>query len=154
MNKLRKMAVALFVAIVCGCASVAPYYTAVSTGDIQTVDYDGPLVAEPVGDRSEEAIVSVRNAEGLVLVGRADFTVPTTESWVDAIVRHGRDIKAAKIDYQLKFAQTESVRCHDAPMIESYMMTSDTLLATRPCTVSYNEYHVYYFRTRQDSAKK
>lgn len=150
--------------LVCGCASVDRYYCPVSTGGQEVVDYEGDLYAEMICEKSETDLLKARTAEGYVLVGRADFTVPSKEHWVGAMVAKGEEIKAGKVDYRTWYARTATeTGIASVPTVNASLSTewgpgglpptaaptTENMVVPYNYNVDYNEYHVYYFKKRK-----
>jgi len=147
--------------LACGCAGVKSVYTEVPTDGVALVDYEGELKPEEFKGKSVEELLKTRTAEGYRLVGKAEFSVSGNQGWTDAMVKKGREIKAAKIDYVAIYDQTESGSAgQDAvaaalatgPGYESCV--SDQICSTTagrsasPYSLGIDcyVYHVYYFK--------
>jgi len=151
----------LVLILLSGCASIQPYYVAVPTGDLETIDFEGEVSAELMPDADFDELILRRAAEDYALVGRADFGAPGEEDWTGAMQRMGRDIKAAKIDYSMKYERTESRTGYmTVPTMQTTYGTAWSPNGPQPVSltttvnthvpysysVSCNEYHVYFFK--------
>lgn len=147
--------------LVTGCASVEKFYTAVPTGDIALVDYEGDLQADLVQGMCLDDLIMNRAAEDFMLVGRADFNAPSQQDWTGAMVRKGRAIKAEKIDYYTWYDRTDTgTGVLSMPTTQTStgtvwgpagprtvtMTTTGTTMMPYNYSVARNEYHVFYFK--------
>lgn len=146
-----------------GCLSVDEFYTAVPTGDIALIDHEGDLNADPVQGMSLDDLILNREAEDYALVGHADFNAPSHQDWTGAMVRKGRDIKAAKIDYYTWYDRTDSgTGFLSMPTTQTStgtiwgptglrtvtMTTTGSTIMPYNYNITRNEYRVFYFKKR------
>jgi len=152
-----------------GCAGIKSIYTEVPTDGIALIDYEGELTPEEVKDKDAQELIRTRVAEGYRLVGKAEFTVSGNQGWTEAMVKKGREVKAGKIDYIVRYDKTESGAAgQNASAVQMVSGpgwdTGDPDVASvttagnssAPYTLSLEcyVYHVYYFKkVRQPQVK-
>lgn len=163
---MNKILSAAFLACLCGCASIQPYYTPQpDVAESELLPYTGPLQAELVAGTNIAQRIAQREADDYAFIGSAAFTGAADENWTGAMVRLGRTLKAEKIDYFTWYAGTDTATgVTSVPVMRTSfgtvwgpdgprtvpVTTLDTDWLPYSYSVPCNAYRVLYYKKRKE----